>query len=154
MKLSSWFSGDSRWLRGSRRTVLAAGLAVGAAIAVPGAAQAASDFVYASNTYGYAGASFDWSGPGSVTNIDLIVSDWECDSNPVYAKFRVNRTNNTYWTTSTERWDYSGCDEGDYTTFNNLTISDGYNIKTIQVEICVRNGSCHWGGVSGINPYS
>lgn len=111
-----------------------------------------SELIISSDTYGYAGATFDWTGPGRASNIDLIVSDWGCDSNPVYAYFRVTRTNGGVWTTDTKRWDYSGCDTGDYTTYNDLSLSDGYNIAYLQVVICVRNGGCHTGGKSGRNP--
>jgi len=113
-----------------------------------------SDLITASTSYGYAGATFDWTGPGQASNIDLLVSDWGCDANPVYAYFVVTRTNNETWSTSTKRWDYSGCDTGDYTSYNNLSLSDGYNIAYLQVVICVRNGGCHTGGKSGRNPYA
>lgn len=65
------------------------------------AAAAEEGPIYIGTSYGYAGATYEWAGPGLVRDIDLIVSDWGCDGEPVYAYFRVNRTNGQYWTTST-----------------------------------------------------
>jgi len=120
---------------------------------VPSRAKADKVLVYSANGYGYAGATFNWTGPGQLSDIDLLVTDQKCDSNPVWAYFRVNRTNNTFFTTGTRRYDYSGCDKEDYSTYNDLSLSDGFDIKTVQLIICVRNGSCHTGGESDRNPY-
>lgn len=116
--------------------------------------KANAELIYASASYGYGGATFDWTGPGQASNIDLIVSDWGCDSNPVYAYFKVTRTNGGVWSTDTKRWDYSGCDKEDNTSYNDLSLSDSYNIAYLQVVICVRNGGCTTSGTSGRNPYA
>jgi hypothetical protein len=134
-------------------TTIAAFVAVIAFLA-PTAAAAEPEWISVGTSYGYGGATFDWSGPGRASNIDLVVSDWGCDSNPVYAYFRVTRSNGGVWYTDTKRWDYSGCDSGDSTTYNNLSLSDDYNIAYLQVVICVRNGSCATSGASGRNPYA
>ncbi|MFE7837040.1 hypothetical protein ACFU53_13630 [Streptomyces sp. NPDC057474] len=143
-----------RWATGL--AALTAAFAAVVAFLAPTAAantqKADAELIYASAGYGYGGATFDWTGPGRASNIDLIVSDWGCDSNPVYAYFRVTRTNGGVWFTDTKRWDYSGCDTGDNTTYNDLSLSDGYNIAYLQVVICVRNGGCTTGGTSGRNP--
>jgi hypothetical protein len=147
---------DARYRAGL--TALIAAFAAVVAFLAPTAAateqKADAEFIFASASYGYAGATFDWTGPGRASNIDLVVSDWGCDSNPVYAYFRVTRVNGGVWFTDTKRWDYSGCDTGDNTTYNDLSLSDGYNIAYLQVVICVRNGGCTTGGTSGRNPYA
>ncbi|HUQ60851.1 hypothetical protein [Lentzea sp.] len=127
------------------------------AVSAPPAGAAASDFIYSGQDYGYAGASFDWTGRSSIGNIDLIVSDWGCDAKPVYAYFLFYTGSLTPDTTPTRRYDYSGCDEGDYTTYNNLTWSiSGDSITYLGVVVCrdASNGPCKVGGLSGRNPYA
>jgi hypothetical protein len=138
--------------RARHRTFIAGILAIMTALAVPSAAQAATGDTYASAGYGFAGADWTWSGPGQASNITLIVADWACDANPVYAYFLVIRSNGGAWTTDTRRYDYSGCDLGDNTTYTGLSISDGYNIAYLKLYICVRNGGCTLGGASQRNP--
>ncbi len=113
----------------------------------------ANEWIYATNTYGYAGATFDWTGRGRVSNIDLYVSDWECDGQGVYAYFKVIYTDWTYNYTDTKRWDHSGCDTQDYSTYNDLKIEEGFDILYLQVIMCRRDGPCKAGNLSGENPY-
>jgi len=137
-------------LRG--RSVLV-GAAVTALFTLVGAQSAyAAEDIHVGTDYGFAGATFDWAGPGKVSNITLTVADWGCDAEPVYAQFLVIRTNGGSWYTDTKRYDYSGCDTGDSTTYRNLSLSDGYNIKYLRVRICVDGGSCALSPASGANP--
>ncbi len=127
------------------------------ALNTPPAGAAASDFIYSGQDYGYAGASFEWTGRSSIGNIDLIVSDWGCDAKPVYAYFLFYNGSGYPDTTPTHRYDYSGCDEGDYSTYNNLTWSiSGDSITYLGVVVCrdASNGPCKVGGLSGRNPYA
>lgn len=138
------------------RVAAAAVVALSATVVnAPSAGAAAQEFIYSGQDYGYAGATFDWTGPSSVSNIDLIVSDWGCDAKPVYAYFLFYTGSGRPDTTPTHRYDYSGCDEGDYTTYNNLTWSiSGDTITYMGVVVCrdAVNGPCKVGGLSGRNP--
>jgi hypothetical protein len=129
-----------------------AGILAAMVVLLPTAAQA-QEVIWASDSYGIAAADFDWTGPGLAEHINLDVSDRGCDANPVYAYFKVINTNGRTWTTQ-NRYDYSGCDLEDHTTYNGLSVSDGFNIEYLQIYICVRNGPCHAGGTSERNPYS
>ncbi|MFD9700347.1 hypothetical protein [Lentzea sp. NPDC059081] len=127
------------------------------AVSTPPAGAAVSDFIYSGQDYGYAGASFDWTGRSSIGNIDLIVSDWGCDAKPVYAYFLFYNGSLYPDTTPTHRYDYSGCDKEDYTTYNNLSWSiSGDSITYLGVVVCrdASNGPCKVGGLSGRNPYA
>lgn len=140
--------------RHRRRTTLIGVFALLLTFIIPQTAAHAEEFIRANADWGYAGATFDWAGPGRATNIDLLVSDWRCDGDPVYAVFLVVRTNGGAWKTDTKRWDHSGCDRGDYTSYNNLSVSDDFNIAYLRVYICVRDGGCKIGAESGKNPYA
>ncbi|HEX8869786.1 MAG TPA: hypothetical protein VF821_29265 [Lentzea sp.] len=121
------------------------------------AGAAAQEFIYSGQDYGYAGATFDWTGRGSVGNIDLIVSDWGCDAKPVYAYFLFYNGSLHPDSTPTHRYDYSGCDKEDYTTYNDLKWSiSGDSITYFAVVVCrdAFNGPCKVGGLSGRNPYA
>ena len=135
-------------------TVVAAALLGGADGAT--ASPQEQEFVYHGASYGYAGATFDWTGPGSVANIDLIVSDWACDNHPVYAYFefwdgalRPDRIPGSYY-------DYSGCDTGDYSPYPDLSYHDSRNITYMTVVICGLgpNSGCEAGFLSGRNPHA
>lgn len=134
----------------------AAALALSAtAVSTSPAGAAAQEFIYSGQSYGYAGATFDWTGPSSVGNIDLIVSDWGCDAKPVYAYFLFYNGSLRPDTTPTRRYDYSGCDKEDNTKYNNLTWSiSGDTITYMGVVICrdAADGPCKVGGLSGRNP--
>jgi hypothetical protein len=140
------------------RVAAAIAVALSAVVAAtPPAGAAAQEFIYSGQDYGYAGATFDWAGPSSVSNIDLIVSDWGCDAKPVYAYFLFYNGSLHPDTTPTRRYDYSGCDKEDYTTYNNLKWSiSGDTITYMGVVICrdAANGPCRVGGLSGRNPYA
>jgi hypothetical protein len=128
-----------------------------AVVTTPPASAAVSDFIYSGQDYGYAGASFDWTGPSSVANIDLIVSDWGCDAKPVYAYFLFYNGSLHPDTTPTRRYDYSGCDKEDNTKYNDLKWSiSGDTITYLGVVVCrdAANGPCKVGGLSGRNPYA
>jgi hypothetical protein len=115
------------------------------------------ELIFSAQDYGYAGATFEWTGPSSVGNIDLLVSDWGCDSKPVYAYFQFYDGSLNPDTTPTRRYDYSGCDTGDYTAYNDLSWQiSGNTITYLGVVICrdAFNGPCRIGGLSGRNPYA
>ncbi|WP_439656939.1 hypothetical protein ACSHWB_31650 [Lentzea sp. HUAS TT2] len=121
------------------------------------AGAADQEFIYSGQDYGYAGATFDWTGRSSVGNIDLLVSDWGCDAKPVYAYFLFYNGSLHPDTTPTRRYDYSGCDKEDYSSYNNLTWSiSGDSITYMGVVVCrdASNGPCKVGGLSGRNPYA
>ena len=123
----------------------------------PSASAADQEFIYSGQDYGYAGATFDWTGRSSVGNIDLLVSDWGCDAKPVYAYFLFYNGSLHPDTTPTRRYDYSGCDKEDYSSYNNLTWSiSGDSITYMGVVVCrdASNGPCKVGGLSGRNPYA
>ncbi|MFJ5986493.1 hypothetical protein [Lentzea sp. NPDC092896] len=127
------------------------------AVAAPSAGAADQEFIYSGQDYGYAGATFDWTGRSSVGNIDLLVSDWGCDAKPVYAYFLFYNGSLHPDTTPTRRYDYSGCDKEDYSSYNNLTWSiSGDSITYMGVVVCrdASNGPCKVGGLSGRNPYA
>ncbi|MEU6882476.1 hypothetical protein [Streptomyces sp. NPDC046712] len=140
-------------MRRLRRALLAVPAAIGLTLALPSSAWAAtgsaSNYMWA----GHASATWTWSGPGRLTNIDLHVEDDNCNSNPVYAQLRVTRSNGGVWYTSTHRYDYNGC-SGSGTNHNDLTLSDGYNIKYIALYVC-NDGTfndCIVGPNSSANP--
>jgi hypothetical protein len=92
-----------------------------------------------------------------VGNIDLIVSDWGCADRPVYAYFLYYMGSGHPDTTPTRRYDYSGCDTGDNTKYNNLTYSiSGDTITYLSVVICrdAFSGPCRAGALSDRNPYA
>lgn len=123
----------------------------------PPAGAAAQEFIYSGQDYGYAGATFDWAGRSSVRNIDLLVSDWGCDAKPVYAYFLFYNGSLHPDTTPTRRYDHSGCDKEDYSSYNDLTWSiSGDSITYMGVVVCrdAANGPCKVGGLSGRNPYA
>jgi hypothetical protein len=140
------------------RVPAAAVVALSAVVVLaPSAGAAAQEFIYSGQDYGYAGATFDWTGRSSVGNIDLLVSDWGCDAKPVYAYFLFYNGSLHPDTTPTRRYDYSGCDKEDYSSYNNLTWSiSGDSITYMGVVICrdASNGPCKVGGLSGRNPYA
>ncbi|RAS67114.1 hypothetical protein C8D87_103453 [Lentzea atacamensis] len=140
------------------RVAATAVVALSAAILhTPAAGAAEQEFIYSGQDYGYAGATFDWTGPSSVGNIDLIVSDWGCDAKPVYAYFLFYNGSMRPDTTPTRRYDYSGCDKEDNTKYNNLTWSiSGDSITYMGVVVCrdASNGPCKVGGLSGRNPHA
>ncbi|MCX2951713.1 hypothetical protein [Lentzea sp. NEAU-D7] len=123
----------------------------------PSAGAADQEFIYSGQDYGYAGATFDWAGRSSVRNIDLLVSDWGCDAKPVYAYFLFYNGSLHPDTTPTRRYDHSGCDKEDYSSYNDLTWSiSGDSITYMGVVVCrdAANGPCKVGGLSGRNPYA
>lgn len=131
--------------------------AVMAIVAVPAAGAADQELIWSAQDYGYAGATFDWTGPSSAGNIDLIVSDWGCDGKPVYAYFLFYNGSGRPDSTPTHRYDYSGCDRGDYSTYNNLSWSiSGDTITYLGVVICrdAWDGPCRVGGLSRRNPHA
>ncbi|RDI26425.1 hypothetical protein [Lentzea flaviverrucosa] len=139
--------------------VAAAAVAALSAVVVtaPSASAADQEFIYSGQDYGYAGATFDWAGRGSVRNIDLLVSDWGCDAKPVYAYFLFYNGSLHPDTTPTRRYDHSGCDKEDYSSYNDLTWSiSGDSITYMGVVVCrdAANGPCKVGGLSGRNPYA
>ncbi|MDX8142521.1 hypothetical protein SK854_10370 [Lentzea sp. BCCO 10_0061] len=140
------------------RVAAAAVVALSAVVVnAPSAAAADQEFIYSGQDYGYAGATFDWTGRSSVGNIDLLVSDWGCDAKPVYAYFLFYNGSLHPDTTPTRRYDYSGCDKEDYSSYNNLTWSiSGDSITYMGVVVCrdASNGPCKVGGLSGRNPYA
>ena len=91
-----------------------------------------------------------------VRNIDLIVSDWGCDATPVYAYFMWH--NGSRWdSTPTKRFDYSGCDTGDNTAYNDLFWNaNADNIDYMMVVVCrdAFAGPCTGSFVSDRNPYA
>lgn len=126
-------------------------------VKAPSAGAAAQEFIYSGQDYGYAGATFDWTGRSSVSNIDLIVSDWGCDAKPVYAYFLFYNGSLHPDTTPTRRYDHSGCDKEDYSKYNDLKWSiSGDSITYMGVVVCrdAANGPCKVGGLSGRNPYA
>ncbi|MFJ7044549.1 hypothetical protein ACIQVC_14235 [Streptomyces sp. NPDC101112] len=149
-------------MRKGRRNLLgtgtmAAALTAGLVVMAP-AAHAATGSARISaaqaGSFGFASATWTWSGPGRLTNIDLHVSDDECNSNPVYVKFRVTRTNGATWTTGTGRYDYNGC-SGNGTVHPDLSLSDDFNIRNVALVLCnERTGvdQCYTGPNSGNNP--
>ncbi|HEX7301863.1 hypothetical protein [Lentzea sp.] len=149
-------------MRSVKKTISRVAAAAAVALSVmaattPPAGAAVSDFIYSGQDYGYAGASFEWTGRSSIGNIDLIVSDWGCDAKPVYAYFLFYNGSLHPDTTPTHRYDYSGCDKEDYTTYNNLSWSiSGDSITYLGVVVCrdASNGPCKVGGLSGRNPYA
>lgn len=140
------------------RVAAAAVVALSAVVVnAPSASAAAQEFIYSGQDYGYAGATFDWAGRSSVRNIDLLVSDWGCDAKPVYAYFLFYNGSLHPDTTPTRRYDYSGCDKEDYSSYNDLTWSiSGDSITYMGVVVCrdAANGPCKVGGLSGRNPYA
>jgi hypothetical protein len=152
----------------SRRVIAAVRLLTGVLAAVPmlaGGASSASaapapldqELIYSAQDYGFAGATFDWTGPSSAGNIDLLVSDWGCDGKPVYAYFLFYDGALRPDSTHTHRYDYSGCDTGDYTSYDNLTWSiSGTTLTYLGVVICrdASNGPCRVGALSDRNPYA
>ncbi|MDX8051686.1 hypothetical protein SK571_20035 [Lentzea sp. BCCO 10_0798] len=139
--------------------VAAAAVAALSAVVVntPSASAADQEFIYSGQDYGYAGATFDWAGRSSVRNIDLLVSDWGCDAKPVYAYFLFYNGSLHPDTTATRRYDHSGCDKEDYSSYNDLTWSiSGDSITYMGVVVCrdAANGPCKVGGLSGRNPYA
>ncbi|SFR05972.1 hypothetical protein SAMN04488564_102928 [Lentzea waywayandensis] len=140
------------------RIAAAAVVALSAVVVnAPSAGAAAQEWIYSGQDYGYAGATFDWTGRSSVGNIDLLVSDWGCDAKPVYAYFLFYNGSLHPDTTPTRRYDYSGCDKEDYSSYNNLTWSiSGDSITYMGVVVCrdASNGPCKVGGLSGRNPYA
>ncbi|NKE62882.1 hypothetical protein FXN61_41635 [Lentzea sp. PSKA42] len=140
------------------RVAAAAVVALSAtAVSAPSAGAAAQEFIYSGQDYGYAGATFDWTGRSSVSNIDLIVSDWGCDAKPVYAYFLFYNGSLHLDTTPTRRYDHSGCDKEDYSKYNDLKWSiSGDSITYMGVVVCrdASNGPCKVGGLSGRNPYA
>ena len=140
------------------RVAAAAVVALSAVVVnAPSAGAADQEFIYSGQDYGYAGATFDWTGRSSVGNIDLLVSDWGCDAKPVYAYFLFYNGSLHPDTTPTRRYDYSGCDKEDYSSYNNLTWSiSGDSITYMGVVVCrdASNGPCKVGGLSGRNPYA
>ncbi|MFD4643478.1 hypothetical protein ACFWN2_39650 [Lentzea sp. NPDC058436] len=140
------------------RAAAAAAIALSAVVIhTPSASAAAQEFIYSGPSYGYAGATFDWAGRSSVRNIDLLVSDWGCDAKPVYAYFLFYNGSLHPDTTPTRRYDYSGCDKEDYSSYNDLTWSiSGDSITYMGVVVCrdAADGPCKVGGLSGRNPYA
>ncbi len=122
----------------------------------PAASAAGQEWIFSAQDYGYAGATFDWTGRSSFGNIDLIVSDWGCDGKPVYAYFLYQKSSGRWDNTPTHRYDYSGCDTGDYSEYHNLSFSiSGEGITQVGVVICrdAWDGPCRVGGLSS-NPYA
>jgi hypothetical protein len=144
--------------RSFSKIVVAAVVALSAiVVTTPPAGAAAQEFIYSAQDYGYAGATFDWTGPSSASNIDLLVSDWGCDAKPVYAYFLFYNGSLHPDTTPTRRYDHSGCDKEDHSTYNNLKWSiSGDTITYMGVVICrdASNGPCKVGALSGRNPYA
>ncbi|MFF9128544.1 hypothetical protein ACF09J_35865 [Streptomyces sp. NPDC014889] len=140
-----------------RHAVLALGASLGLALTTPGVASAASTgSASVSSSYGKASATWTWAGQGSLTGIKLHVQDTNCNANPVYAYFKVYRSNGGTWTTSTQRYDYNGC-AGSGTDHTNLSLSDTYNIKNIAIVVCndqLGTDPCTTGSKSGANPYA
>ncbi|MEV6954580.1 hypothetical protein [Streptomyces sp. NPDC051183] len=137
-----------------RHALPTAAAAAAVVLALPGTAHAATGSASVTSGYGTASASWTWAGPGSLSNINLTVRDTKCNANPVYAKFKVYRTNGQYWTTSTLRYDYNGCN-GSGTPHNGLSLSDGYNIANIALIICNEEWGtdpCSEGSKSARNP--
>ncbi|ANZ40308.1 hypothetical protein BBK82_34050 [Lentzea guizhouensis] len=140
------------------RVVAATAVALSVVVATtPAAGAADQEFIYSGQDYGYAGATFDWTGRSSVGNIDLLVSDWGCDAKPVYAYFLFYNGALVPDSTPTRRYDHSGCDKEDYSSYNNLTWSiSGDSITYMGVVVCrdAVNGPCKVGGLSGRNPHA
>lgn len=97
----------------------------------------------------YAYASFQWSDNGGVYNIDMSVHDWECDGHPTYAYFQTYRAGSRTYGTTVRRYDHSGCDTGDSTSWSNLYIPDsGDKITSLRLRVCVDDAgsdTCTWG---------
>ena len=140
------------------RVVAATAVALSVVVAnTPAAGAADQEFIYSGQDYGYAGATFDWTGRSSVGNIDLLVSDWGCDAKPVYAYFLFYNGALVPDSTPTRRYDHSGCDKEDHSSYNNLTWSiSGDSITYMGVVVCrdAVNGPCKVGGLSGRNPHA
>lgn len=141
-----------------RNVLLAMGASLGLVLTVPGAANAshATGSASVSNSYGRASASWTWQNSSSLSKISLHVKDANCNSNPVYAYFRVTRSNGNTWHTSTHRYDYNGCNGGG-TTHPGLSLSDGYHIKYIAIRLCNDEWGtdpCTTGSNSAANPHA
>ena len=107
-----------------------------------------------SASYGYAGAGIDFTGSSSFHVYDLVVADWACDGEAPYAQFfyRLGSSVNRWDYTPTKRYDYSGCDLGDLTTYTNLDFTlSGDTIADLGLVICNSSG-CRLGNVVH-NPY-
>ena len=139
------------------RTVLRSALA-GLATAMvmfmsPGVANAEVS-LSTSQSYGYAAAGIDFTGASSFHVYDLVVADWACDGEAPYAQFMYRLGSSTHrWDyTPTKRYDYSGCDLGDLTTYYNLDFTlSGDTVADLTLVICNSSG-CHNGNVVH-NPY-
>ena len=147
-------SRDRKIRRARGRTALAAGLAVTAAMAVPVSAEAAvAASASTSNPTSKASAKWNWVSGTTLNSINLTVSDVGCDSEPVFARFRVTRVNGDYFFTQ-KRYDYTGCDTGDSKTYTGLSLSDGYNIKNVRLQVCDDAGRwCSYSAAKD-NPYT
>ncbi len=122
-------------------------------VVAPGVAHAELN-LSASQSYGYAGAGIDFTGPSSFYVYDLVVADWGCDAEAPYAQFfyRLGSSTHRWDYTPTKRYDHSGCDSGDFTTYTNLSFSlSGDTIADMGLVICKSSG-CHLGNVVH-NPY-
>jgi len=129
----------------------------GASSATAAPATLDQEWIYSAQDYGYAGATFDWTGPSSAGNIDLLVSDWGCDSKPVYAYFLFYDGALRPDSTPIRRYDYSGCDTGDHTSYDNLSWSiSGSTLTYMGVVICrdASDGPWRVGALSQRNPYA
>ncbi|QFU89676.1 hypothetical protein YIM_22490 [Amycolatopsis sp. YIM 10] len=141
-----------------RRTGLRSALAALATAMVmvisPGLAHAELN-LSTSRSYGYAGAGIDFTGPSSFHVYDLVVADWACDGEAPYAQFFYQLGSSTHrWEyTPTKRYDHSGCDLGDLTTYYNLDFThSGDTIAFLAVVICNSSEGCHEGNIVH-NPY-
>jgi len=140
--------------RNGLRGLLVAAVAGTVLFGSQGLAHAEDHWVSASNDYGYAGAGWDWSG---AYNIDLVVSDWKCDSKPVYAYFKILHTDGSTSQTPTLRYDYSGCDSGDFSHWTSLSLSSNKHVYRLALVICGDYWPydlCNQGSWSGVNPYA
>jgi hypothetical protein len=146
-----------RWRRNGLRGLLVAAVASTVLFGSQSIAHAEDAWISASNDYGYAGAGWNWSGGYGANNIDLVVSDWNCDSKPVYAYFRILHTDGSTSQTSTLRYDYSGCDSGDFSHWFPLSLSSNKRVFRLALVICGDYWPfdlCNQGSWSSVNPHA
>lgn len=100
----------------------------------------------------FTSTDFLWtSGNKGLTDINLRISDQNCDSHPSYGYFEVYRPGPQTTETTVNRVDNSGCDSADYTSWSGLYIPDqGSPIGWVRVKICIDvNNNVQSGGTGG-----
>jgi hypothetical protein len=134
-------------LRRLRRTGLRSalvGLTATATVMVmsPGVAHAELSLL-ASDSFGYAAAGIDFTGPSTFNVHDLVVVDAACNAEAPYARFyyRLGSSIHRWDRTPAKRYDHSGCDAGDFSTYTNLPFElSGDTIAEVFLVICDSSG--------------